>query len=170
MSRAASLRVLASPAQLRGVSWPPRILHQAASPLSTPPQLRQPCRRAAAFHSACLRPHCTTSRPAFLRVSAPMASSQPAAAVQTQVAQSPAEAATAPATEEADATANGLPHQHLRKLEELTWENTFVDELPGDTNTENNVRIVRTRASLCFQHELRGELLQMKRLEFKLCM
>lgn len=155
MSRAASLRVLASPAQLRAVPWPPRIFSQADSPISSLPQLRQTssqlgCRsEAVAYHSACSRtlsrnPH----RPAILRVSAPMAPAQSTAAVQAQVAQSPADAAAAPPTEKPDVSASkDVPRQQLRKLEELTWENTFVEETPGDTNTENNVRIVRKRQS-----------------------
>ena len=33
-------------------------------------------------------------------------------------------------------------HEGLKRLEELTWESTFVDELPGDPVEDNHVRIV----------------------------
>ncbi|GJP41952.1 hypothetical protein CLOM_g1565 [Closterium sp. NIES-68] len=43
----------------------------------------------------------------------------------------------------AGAVTRGGGKARLRRLEELEWENSFVDKLPGDPVEENHVRIVR---------------------------
>ncbi|CAI5972201.1 unnamed protein product [Closterium sp. NIES-64] len=64
------------------------------------------------------------------------------AAASSQVKEVPAGAAISGA-KTGVAAAAGRGNVGVRRLEELEWESTFVDKLPGDPVEENHVRIVR---------------------------
>ncbi|CAI5489105.1 unnamed protein product [Closterium sp. Naga37s-1] len=68
-------------------------------------------------------------------------------AASSQVKEVPAGAAISGA-KTGVAAAAGRGNVGVRRLEELEWESTFVDKLPGDPVEENHVRIVPSRAVL----------------------
>ncbi|CAI7789920.1 unnamed protein product [Closterium sp. NIES-53] len=88
-------------------------------------------------HSADRQP---PARP--ITVAAAAAAGDGGAAASSQVKEAPADAAMAGAKARV-AAASGRGIAGVRRLEELEWESTFVDKLPGDPVEENHVRIVR---------------------------
>ncbi|CAI5476711.1 unnamed protein product [Closterium sp. Yama58-4] len=74
-------------------------------------------------------------------VAAAAAAGDGGAAASSQVTEPPTGAKTG--VEAAAGAVTGGGKAGLRRLEELEWESTFVDKLPGDPVEENHVRIVR---------------------------
>ncbi|CAI5461035.1 unnamed protein product [Closterium sp. Yama58-4] len=77
-----------------------------------------------------------------ITVAAAAAAGDGGAVASSQVKEAPADAANAGA-KAGLAAAAGRGNAGVRRLEELEWESTFVDKLPGDPVEENHVRIVR---------------------------